>query len=65
MSRSNHSRKPKNRKDRPSWLNGGWILESTKQQRTRIKREVNKILKDPEHEVIIECKGPKNAYDYP
>ena len=65
MSRSKHPRKPKNRRDRPSWRDGGWILESAKQQRTRLKREVTKWTQDPEHEVLLEVKGPKNAYDYP
>ena len=65
MSRSNKARKHKNRNLRPSWMDGGWILESNKQQRTRLKREVNKVLQDPEHEVILETKGPKNAFDYP
>lgn len=65
MSRSKHTRKHKNRSLRPGWWDGGWILESSKKQRTRLKREVYKVLKDPEHEVILECKGPKNAYDYP
>ena len=65
MSRSNHPRKPRNRMLRDGWWCGGWILESSKEQRRRIKREVDKVLKEPDHEVIVELKGPKNAYDYP
>lgn len=67
MSRSNKSRKPRNLADRNNkWYDrGGWILESAKQQRSRIKREVDRALRDPEHEVIAELRGPKGAYDYP
>lgn len=65
MSRSNHARKPRDRMARPGWWDGGWILESAKQQRSRIKREVDRALRDPEHEVIVELRGPKGAYDYP
>ena len=65
MSRSKHPRKQRDRKLRPGWWDGGWILESNKEQRTRLNKEVKKVLKDPEYEVILERKGPKNAFDYP
>ena len=64
MSRSNKARKQKNHNKRPSYY-AGWILESNKTQRQRIKKEMDKVIADPNHEVIIELKGPKNAYDYP
>ena len=66
MSRSNHPRKPKNRSERYNvWYHGGWILEDNRTQRRRIKREVDKALRYDDYEVIVELKGPKNAYDYP
>ena len=62
MSRSKHPRKI----DKSAhYYHGDWITETNKAQRTRIKREVNKALKDPEHEVQVPLKGPKGAYDYP
>lgn len=65
MSRSNKARKQKNHFNRPTWRDfGGWILESNKEQRRRIKQEVDKALRDPDHEVIAELKGPKGAYDW-
>jgi hypothetical protein len=65
VSRSKHARQPKNLRDRPSWLCGGWILETSKAQRVRLKREVDKFIMDQEYEVQLTLKGPKNAYDYP
>jgi hypothetical protein len=65
VSRSNHPRRAKNRRDRPSWCDGGWILETSKAQRVRLNREVDKLIKDLDYEVQLTLKGPKNAYDYP
>lgn len=62
MSRSKHPRKI-SKSD--YYYDSGWIAESNKIQRSRIKREVDKALKDPEHEVQVTLKGPKGAYDYP
>lgn len=62
MSRSKHARKP-NASDK--YYHGCWILESSRKQRRRLKQEVNRALKDPEHEVQLTLRGPKNAYDYP
>ena len=67
MSRSNKSRKRKNLAKRENhWYDySGWILESASAQRVRLKREVDKVLKDPEYEVQLTTKGPKGAYDWP
>ena len=65
MSRSNHYRKPKNRDKYDAWrYTGGWILESNREQRRRLKREVDKVLKDPDHEVQISTRR-ESSFDWP
>jgi len=64
MSRSNKARKCKNRRDRPTWLDGGWILETPRQQRRRLNAETEKGF-DLEYEVQLSKKGPKAVFDWP
>lgn len=54
MSRSKHARKPKNHAKRLKWHDySGWAFESNREQRRRLKQEVDKVLKDPEIELQI------------
>lgn len=65
MSRSNHARKPKNRDKYHMWrYTGGWILETNKEQRVRLKREVDKVLKDPDYEVQVDDRR-HSSFDWP
>lgn len=65
MSRSKHARKRKNHKHRPDSSHiSGWIIESNKEQRRRMNNEVKKVLRDPEHELIVDLRGKTHAYDW-
>jgi len=64
MSRSNHARKPKDRSKRPSWRDGGWIFESNREQRRRMKREVDKVLKDTDFELQLSNRR-ESSFDWP